>query len=67
VKTVEGELESLGINLEMHVRIITEAALLGSILEHGSVNPELVIVSDDAGQFNICSMLCAGYTLNDPY
>jgi hypothetical protein len=46
-------LESLGINLDMHVRIITEAALLGSILEHGSVNPELVIVSDDAGQFNI--------------
>jgi hypothetical protein len=46
-------LESLSINREMHVRIITEAALLGSILEHGSVNPDLVIVSDDAGQFNV--------------
>lgn len=46
-------LESLGINRETHVRIITEAALLGSILEHGSVNPDLVIVSDDAGQFNV--------------
>jgi hypothetical protein len=46
-------LESLGINREMHVRIITEAALLGSILEHGSVNQDLVIVSDDAGQFNV--------------
>jgi hypothetical protein len=46
-------LESLGINTEMHVRIITEAALLGSILEHGSVNPDLVIVSDDAGQFDV--------------
>lgn len=46
-------LESLGINREAHVRIITEAALLGSILEHGSVNPDLVIVSDDAGQFNV--------------
>ena len=46
-------LESLGINREMHVRIITEAALLGSILEHGAVNPDLVILSDDAGQFNV--------------
>ena len=45
--------ESLGINVAMHVRIITEGALLGSILEHGSVNPKLVIVSDDAGQFNV--------------
>ena len=46
-------LESLGIITEMHVRIITEAALLGSIREHGSVNPDLVIVSDDAGQFDV--------------
>ena len=46
-------LESLSINLERHVRIITEAALLGSILENGSVNPDLVIVSDDAGQFDV--------------
>ena len=46
-------LESLGINVAMHVRIITEGALLGSILEHGSVNPKLVIVSDDAGQFDV--------------
>jgi hypothetical protein len=46
-------LESLGINRETHVRIITEAALLGSILEHGTVNPDLVIVSDDAGQFHV--------------
>ena len=46
-------LESLGINVAMHVRIITEGALLGSILEHGSVNPKMVIVSDDAGQFNV--------------
>ena len=46
-------LDSLGINVAMHVRIITEAALLGSILGHGSVNSKLVIVSDDAGQFNV--------------
>jgi hypothetical protein len=46
-------LESLGINREPHVRIATEAALLGSIMEHGSANPNLVIVSDDAGQFDV--------------
>jgi len=35
-----------------HIRIATEGALLGSILKHG-LNPEFIIVSDDAGQFNI--------------
>lgn len=35
-----------------HVQIVTEGALLGSVLERG-INKELVIVSDDAGQFNI--------------
>lgn len=35
-----------------HVRIITEGALIGNMFEHG-FNPELVIMSDDAGQFNI--------------
>jgi len=35
-----------------HVRIITEGALLGSVLSH-EVNPELAILSDDAGQFNV--------------
>ena len=34
------------------VRIVTEGALLGSVLKHG-INPDLAIVSDDAGQFNI--------------
>lgn len=33
-------------------RILTEAALLGSILEKG-VSPDLIILSDDAGQFDI--------------
>ena len=41
-----------GITDPRPVRIATEGALLGSVLEHG-VNPGLVIVSDDAGQFNI--------------
>jgi hypothetical protein len=35
-----------------HVRIATEGALMGSILEHG-VSAQLGIVSDDAGQFNV--------------
>ena len=37
---------------ERHIRIATEGALLASVLEH-RVNPNLAIVSDDAGQFNI--------------
>jgi hypothetical protein len=37
---------------ERHRRIITEGALIGSVLEHG-FNKELVIISDDAGQFNV--------------
>lgn len=45
-------LEHLGIIGERHVRIATEGALLGSVLEHG-VDPGLVILSDDAGQFNL--------------
>ncbi len=46
----------LGITDERHVRIATEGALLGSVLDHG-VNPELAIVSDDAGQFNLVLLL----------
>jgi len=45
-------LQSWGITEERHVRIVTEGALLGSVLAHG-INPELTIVSDDAGQFNV--------------
>ena len=45
-------LEQLGIKKVRHVRIATEGALLGSILHHG-FSKELVIISDDAGQFNI--------------
>ena len=46
-------LEFLGITASRHVRIATEGAVLGSVLEHDILNPELVIVSDDAGQFDI--------------
>jgi len=45
-------LEWLRITEPRHVRIATEGALLGSVLEHGA-NRELVIVSDDAGQFDV--------------
>ena len=45
-------LNQLAVTKDRHVRIATEAALLGSVLHHG-FSKELVILSDDAGQFNI--------------
>jgi len=43
---------------ERHVRIVTEGALLASVLSHG-VSPDLAVVSDDAGQFRVlCHSLC---------
>ena len=45
-------LKALNINRARHVRIATEGALLGCILDRG-VAPNLVVLSDDAGQFNI--------------
>jgi len=48
----EQYLKFLGIKKENHVKIATEAALLGSLIFHG-VPEDLVIVSDEAGQFNI--------------
>lgn len=45
-------LDSLSIHSPQHQRIATEGALLGSVLHHGLCE-DLVIVSDDAGQFNI--------------
>ena len=41
-----------GIVKDRHVQIATEGALVGSIIEHG-LSEHLVIVSDDAGQFNV--------------
>ena len=35
-----------------HVKIATEGVLIGSIIEHG-ISKHLVILSDDAGQFNV--------------
>lgn len=48
----EEKLQSLNITDERHIRIATEGALLGSVLEHG-FNRGLVIISDDAGQFDV--------------
>jgi Transposase IS66 family len=48
----KNHLETLGIINSRHDRIATEGALIGGIFENG-FNPDLVIMSDDAGQFNI--------------
>lgn len=45
-------LDSLSIDNQHHRRLATEGALLGSVLHHGC-REDLVIVSDDAGQFDV--------------
>jgi hypothetical protein len=45
-------LATKGITSPRHVQIATEGVLIGSIIEHG-ISEHLVIVSDDAGQFNV--------------
>ncbi len=45
-------LQSIGITRKQHIKIATEGALIGTILEK-EFNPEMVILSDDAGQFNV--------------
>lgn len=51
-------LRMTGIRSEKEIRIVTEAALMGSIISHG-INKDLVILSDDAGQFEILILLHA--------
>ena len=48
----EAHLKKLDISQERHIRIATEGVLIGGLFEHG-FNRNLVILSDDAGQFNI--------------
>ena len=48
----EALLNEMAITSSLQVRIATEGALLAGVLEHG-INPKLVIISDDAGQFNV--------------
>jgi hypothetical protein len=50
--TWQGRLRELGITQPRHVRIASEGALLGSLIAHG-VSPELVILSDGAGQYDV--------------
>lgn len=45
-------ISDLGILNKHYRRLVTEAALIGSVLEHG-FDKSTVILSDDAGQFNI--------------
>src|SRR3954463_47888 len=45
-------LQGLGITAQRHVRIASEGALLGSLIAHG-VSPELGVLSDGAGQFDV--------------
>lgn len=45
-------LQRWGIRDERQVRIITEGALLGAVLARG-IHPDMAILSDDAGQFNV--------------
>jgi hypothetical protein len=45
-------LAELGITTERHIRMATEGALLGQLIEQG-VSPKLVILSDGAPQFDI--------------
>jgi hypothetical protein len=48
----KAHLAGLGLTEPRHIRVATEGALLGSILQN-EVLKELVIVSDGAGQFNV--------------
>ncbi len=51
-KTLEEYFKSKGITAKYAIKHITEALLIGSIVEHG-FDPNTVIHSDGAGQFNI--------------
>ncbi len=53
--------DDLGLSQARHRRIATEGALLGNVMHEGRCR-SLVIVSDDAGQFNILlQALCWGH------
>src|SRR5450759_2342686 len=51
-ETWKAFLASRDVTGERHVRIATEGALLGSLIAHG-VSPELTVLSDGAGQFDV--------------
>jgi hypothetical protein len=49
-------LAKFGIKSESHIKTITEAGLLATVIDAG-INPEIVIMSDEAGQFQIAIFL----------
>ncbi len=51
-ESFEKQLMDLGITADHAVKIATQGALMGSIMEHG-FNKNMAIISDDAGQFNV--------------
>lgn len=51
-------LSQLGIHGEASQRTVTEAAVLGSVIEHGA-NPQLCVLSDGAKQFDLVVLLHA--------
>jgi hypothetical protein len=51
-------LELIGIISKSHQRIVSEGALVGTLVNSG-ISADLVIVSDDAGQFNVKGFLNA--------
>jgi hypothetical protein len=51
-------LDTLGIKEARHIKIATEGALVGGLIENG-IKLDLAILSDDAGQFNILFLLHA--------
>ena len=50
--TVNSDLNGLEIKSVRHIKITTEGALLGNIINNG-INSDIVVMSDDAGQFNV--------------
>jgi hypothetical protein len=48
----QAHLDALGIHAGRYVRLATEGALLGGLLDRG-VSPQLVVLSDGAGQFDL--------------
>jgi len=48
----KSNLKKLGISDARHIRIATEGALIGGLIEN-RLNPTLAVVSDDAGQYKI--------------
>ena len=58
IESWQEHLKHLGVKKERHVRIATEAALFAGCLVKG-LRRDLIILSDDAGQFNVPLMLHA--------